>query len=102
KGVMLTHRNLIAAVLVWQAVDPVPEDETAVMVFPMFHINGLRTLAINLYAGKTLVLLPRFDLQTLLRLLQDYRATRVVLAPQPSWNSADTRVWPTTTSRGSA
>jgi acyl-CoA synthetase (AMP-forming)/AMP-acid ligase II len=81
KGVMLTHRNLITSALTWWAMDPVSEDDTAVVVFPFFHVGGVRTLNVLLHAGMTLVLMPRFDLETLLRLLQDYRATRVSLRP---------------------
>jgi acyl-CoA synthetase (AMP-forming)/AMP-acid ligase II len=81
KGVMLTHRNLIAGVLTRQSAAPVPEDDTIVIVSPMFHIAGLSVMNMMLHAGATLVLMPRFDFQTLLRILQDYRATRAVLPP---------------------
>ena len=102
KGVMLTHRNLIAAVLVWQAVDPAPEDETAVMVFPMFHISGLRPLAII----STLARRSCSCRASICKPSCDFSRTTGQPAssshPRPSWNSADTRAWPTTTSRGSA
>ena len=75
---MLTHRNLIAAVLTRRPLLPSPEDDTVVSVSPFFHIAGISHLNASLHAGATLVLLPRFDLQTFLRLLQEYRATRVV------------------------
>jgi acyl-CoA synthetase (AMP-forming)/AMP-acid ligase II len=35
----------------------------------------------TLHAGATLVLMPRFDFQTFLRLMQEYRATRTALPP---------------------
>jgi acyl-CoA synthetase (AMP-forming)/AMP-acid ligase II len=81
KGVMLTHRNLIAAVLTRRQMIPSPEDDTVVSVSPLFHIAGISVLNAYLHAGATLVLMPRFDLPTLLRLLQEYRATRVALPP---------------------
>ncbi len=36
KGVMLTHRNLVAKTLSWHAVDPIAEDEVLAVVFPFF------------------------------------------------------------------
>ena len=50
-------------------------------VSPLFHIAGISMLNSSLHAGATLVLMPRFDLQTFLRILQDYRATRADLPP---------------------
>jgi acyl-CoA synthetase (AMP-forming)/AMP-acid ligase II len=81
KGVMLTHRNLIANALLQRVADGTTSDDTLVAVFPFFHIGGLSGLSVPLHAGATLVLMPRFDLATLLRLLQDYQATRVVVPP---------------------
>jgi acyl-CoA synthetase (AMP-forming)/AMP-acid ligase II len=81
KGVMLTHRNLIASVLTRRVMLASPEDDTVVCVTPLFHIAGIAVLNGTLHAGATLVLMPRFDFQTLLRILQDYRATRAVLPP---------------------
>jgi acyl-CoA synthetase (AMP-forming)/AMP-acid ligase II len=81
KGVMLTHGNLVASVLGRQPMLPCPEDDTIASIAPLFHIAGLSAMNANLYAGATSILMPRFDLQTFLRILQDYRATRAVVPP---------------------
>lgn len=81
KGVMLTHRNLIAAITTRWVLLPAPEDDTAVCVTPLFHIAGISILNGTLHAGATLVLMPRFEFQTFLCLLQEYRATRTALPP---------------------
>jgi acyl-CoA synthetase (AMP-forming)/AMP-acid ligase II len=81
KGVMLTHRNLLAEALAWIALDPIAEDEVVVVVFPFFHVAGCVHLNLFLASGITLVTMPRFDFVTFLRLLQDYRATRTAVAP---------------------
>ena len=81
KGVMLTHRNLVASVLTRLPLLPALEDDTVVSVSPFFHIAGMNHLNSALHAGATIVLLPRFDLQTFLQLLQDSRATRVSIPP---------------------
>ena len=41
KGVMLTHRNLVANILQSTAQQPVTADDTLVGVLPLFHIYGL-------------------------------------------------------------
>jgi acyl-CoA synthetase (AMP-forming)/AMP-acid ligase II len=81
KGVMLTHRNLIAEVLSWHRMDAIAEDDVVAVVFPFFHIGGIVSLNVFLSQGATLVIMPRFDFATFLRLLQDYRATRTAVAP---------------------
>jgi acyl-CoA synthetase (AMP-forming)/AMP-acid ligase II len=88
KGVMLTHRNLVANVL--QSTYPesrVKTDdgyarERAIAVLPFFHIYGLVVIMnIPLYRGATVVTMPRFDLAAFLRTIQDYRVTRAWVVP---------------------
>jgi acyl-CoA synthetase (AMP-forming)/AMP-acid ligase II len=81
KGVMLTHRNQIAQVLTWHAHDTIAEDEIVAVVFPFFHLAGVMSLNVYLSRGSTLLLVPRFDFGTFVRLMQDYRATRTAVAP---------------------
>jgi acyl-CoA synthetase (AMP-forming)/AMP-acid ligase II len=81
KGVMLTHRNLIAHVQFYEASGQSTDGSTSVVVFPFFHVGGLSVLNTCLHAGATLVLLRRYDFRTFLRLIQDYQATRVTLPP---------------------
>jgi acyl-CoA synthetase (AMP-forming)/AMP-acid ligase II len=82
KGVMLTHRNLVANVLQQQAVFTRHEDERIIAVLPFFHIYGLTVLMNQgLALGGTVVTLPRFDLEDFLRTLQDQRITRAFVAP---------------------
>ncbi len=83
KGVMLTHRNLVANVLQQQAVfDKSHSDERIIAVLPFFHIYGLTVLMNQgLALGGTVVTLPRFDLEDFLRALQDHKVTRAFVAP---------------------
>ena len=82
KGVMLTHRNLVANVA--QAHDTMalrPEDRV-IAVLPFFHIYGLTVLMnMALGSGATLVTMPRFDLTDFLRTLQDHKITVAFVAP---------------------
>src|SRR5919109_2643956 len=81
KGVMLTHRNLVANIC--QSVqDRLSEDERVIAVLPFFHIYGLVWLMnMPLYLGATVVTMPRFDLAEFLRVIQDYRITRAHVVP---------------------
>ena len=82
KGVMLTHRNLVANILQSTAQQPVTADDTLVGVLPLFHIYGL-TVVMNavLRNGATLITMPRFDLEGFLGLVQEHRATKAHLVP---------------------
>src|SRR5690606_42124616 len=64
KGVMLTHRNLVANALQTEpCIQPV-EHEVALAFLPFFHIYGMSVLMnIGLSTGATVVTMPRFDLE---------------------------------------
>jgi acyl-CoA synthetase (AMP-forming)/AMP-acid ligase II len=82
KGVMLSHRNLVANLCQLQPVLDVREDEVGIAVLPFFHSYGLTVLmAAALWQGVTLVTMPRFDLEQFLAILQDYRVSRAALVP---------------------
>jgi acyl-CoA synthetase (AMP-forming)/AMP-acid ligase II len=82
KGVMLTHRNLVANVL--QAEDRIHlhEGERVLGVMPFYHIYGM-TVVMNLalHKGATVVTMLRFELEPFLRVLQDHRVERAYVAP---------------------
>jgi acyl-CoA synthetase (AMP-forming)/AMP-acid ligase II len=82
KGVMLTHRNLVANVVQSSATIGVEGGEAVLAVLPFYHIYGL-TVLLN-FALKTrsaLVTMPRFDLPEFLRIIQDQKCTWVFIAP---------------------
>jgi len=88
KGVMLTHRNLVANIC--QSTYPAAFAKTleeyardrAIAALPFFHIYGLVVIMnIPLYRGATVVTMPRFELAEFLRLIQDYRITRAWVVP---------------------
>jgi 4-coumarate--CoA ligase len=82
KGVMLTHRNLVANII--QVLGPagLSEDDTIIAVLPFFHIYGMQVLMnTGLAAGATIITMPRFDLEQFLQLHQDHGITRSFVAP---------------------
>jgi acyl-CoA synthetase (AMP-forming)/AMP-acid ligase II len=82
KGVMLTHRNLVANVAQASNSLQLRPTDRVIAVLPFFHIYGLTVLMnIALASGATLVTLPRFDLADFLRTLQDQKITVAFVAP---------------------
>jgi acyl-CoA synthetase (AMP-forming)/AMP-acid ligase II len=82
KGVMLTHRNLVANLVQMSQMGIVTEQDTVVGVLPFYHIYGITViLALGLANGATIVSLPRFDLVQFLATLQGRRVTVGFVAP---------------------
>ncbi|MGW8565956.1 AMP-binding protein [Isoptericola sp. NPDC055881] len=82
KGVMLTHRNLVANVLQTEAFLPLEPDDVVPAVLPFFHIYGMTVLMNGaVYQRSALVTLPRFDLAEYLRVIEQHRATVLFVAP---------------------
>ena len=82
KGVMLTHRNLVANICQVQAGFPIEQEDRLIGVLPFFHIYGM-TVIMNqgLRAGATIVTMPRFDLEQFLDLLERHAVTRAYVVP---------------------
>jgi acyl-CoA synthetase (AMP-forming)/AMP-acid ligase II len=82
KGVMLTHRNLVANMEQIRAVHRIGADDVLVGLLPFFHIYG-QTVVVNLglAQGATIVTMARFDMAAFLDLLERHRVTRAHVAP---------------------
>jgi len=77
KGAMLTHMNMLSNAIGCSAwLQAKRGEDTGLSVLPFFHIYGM-TVAMNftIYAGATMVLLPRFDVVEVLKSIQKYKVT---------------------------
>ncbi len=82
KGVLLTHRNLVACLCQHEAVYHVDSRDVFLAALPFFHIYGLSIiLGYGLRHGATIVTMPRFDADRYLALIGERRVTRLHLAP---------------------
>lgn len=98
KGVMLTHRNLVANVEQTNRVFEIRGDDVLIGVLPFFHIYG-QTVIMNLGLrnGVPVVTMPRFDLDQFLGLIEEQRVTvanvvppiALALAKHPAVDGAD-------------
>ena len=79
KGAMITHRNLMATVVIPGTWLTALQDDVHLCVLPLFHVTGMQnSMNIPLWAGNTMVLLARFDAETVVRAIHQYRVTRWV------------------------
>jgi acyl-CoA synthetase (AMP-forming)/AMP-acid ligase II len=81
KGVMLTHRNLVSQLVQLDAVET--SDLKAFLgVLPCFHIYGMVViLNLALLRGAAVVMLPRFELEAFLRVLQEWPIALAHIVP---------------------
>lgn len=81
KGVIMNHRNLLATTNT-QTLDLriVPEDIN-LLVMPMFHAGGLWPLLAHAYRGAKTIILPRFDEENVLQMIEKERITFLNLVP---------------------
>ncbi|KAK4408987.1 4-coumarate--CoA ligase-like 7 [Sesamum angolense] len=84
KGVILSHRNFIAASLM-----VTPDQELAgemnnvfLCVLPMFHVFGLAVIMFSqLQRGNAIVSMSKFDLEMILKTVEKYRITHMWVVP---------------------
>jgi acyl-CoA synthetase (AMP-forming)/AMP-acid ligase II len=85
KGVMLSHHNLLANAyqyLVPGELSTATADDRFLCFLPLYHIYGLNVvLNPTLLVGATVVLMPRFDLDHVLRLISEEQITYLPQVP---------------------
>ena len=82
KGVMLTHRNLVANLCQTQSVEQLSDAEVLIGILPFYHIYGMTVIMSGaIRAGATIVTMPRFDLEQFLDLVQRHGVTMGYLVP---------------------
>ncbi|MFF9770631.1 4-coumarate--CoA ligase family protein [Streptomyces sp. NPDC014636] len=82
KGVMLTHRQIATNLAQLEPAVPAGPGDRILAVLPLFHIYGLTALMnAPLRHGATVVVLPRFELETFLAAIENHRITGLYVAP---------------------
>jgi acyl-CoA synthetase (AMP-forming)/AMP-acid ligase II len=83
KGVMLTHRNIVANLLQIDRVGHYLRDaDTTIAFLPFFHIYGITAVALlGLWSGATLVVMPKFELVAYLDLVERHGASLLHVVP---------------------
>ncbi|KGK91169.1 AMP-dependent synthetase [Desulfosporosinus sp. HMP52] len=83
KGVMLTHHNLVAnALQAWEWIDGQEGKERVLTVLPLFHIYALTAcMNFSVLSGGAMIILPKFDIDSVLQHINDYGPTFFPGAP---------------------
>ena len=84
KGVMLTHKNLIANATMCDAwlYKAKKGEEIVLGLLPFFHVYGMTAvLLLSIMQGYKMVLLPKFDAETTLKTIEKQRPTLFPGAP---------------------
>ncbi|EMC91272.1 hypothetical protein BAUCODRAFT_39435 [Baudoinia panamericana UAMH 10762] len=91
KGVMLSHRNIIANTLMitasegpmsWRPRPGLPEGDIKLAFLPFFHIYGLTViLHQSFYRGIKTVIMPKFDIENWCQTVQDHKITFAYVVP---------------------
>lgn len=81
KGVMLTHRNLIANTFNWLAAAAHAEREMYLCMAPMFHAAGSNGILASIWMGACQVCLETFDPAKALDLIEQHKITMTLGVP---------------------
>ncbi|MGH8931982.1 MAG: AMP-binding protein [Egibacteraceae bacterium] len=82
KGVMLTHRSMVASTCQTEPLWAYTSQDTTIGVLPYFHSAGCFVQMVHaLRGGATIVTMPRFDLELFLGLIEAHRVTKVIVVP---------------------
>ncbi len=84
KGVMLTHKNLVTNVTMCKTWLYECEDgkERVLGILPFFHVYGMTTvLVLSIMQANTMILLPKFDVETALKTIDKQKPTLFPGAP---------------------
>lgn len=84
KGVMLTHKNLVTNVTMCKKwlYECKDGQERVLGILPFFHVYGMTTvLVLSVMQGNTMILLPKFDVETALKTIDKQKPTIFPGAP---------------------
>lgn len=86
KGAELSHSNLMNNAMLSTDITDLTKEDKQLIVLPLFHIFAM-TVQMNagLYKGATSVLLPRFDAEAVLGLMQQHTVTVFAGVPTMYW-----------------
>jgi long-chain acyl-CoA synthetase len=75
RGVMMTHRNLVASHLQYIHAGGVSDTDVSLLFVPFVHVYGTMLVGGALAAGATTVVMERYHLETSLKLVEVHRVT---------------------------
>lgn len=88
KAVMLTHHNVIANILQASGIETLPraqfkiDTEVMLGLLPFGHIFALTLIGfLSVFRGDEVIVLPKFDFESLLKSIQEFKIQELRLVP---------------------
>jgi long-chain acyl-CoA synthetase len=81
KGVMLTHRNLLCNHEQYVLATRMGADDSYIVYMPLSHIYGVALIGVAVWSGAKQIILERFDLEKVVRLIQEHGVTWLFVVP---------------------
>jgi acyl-CoA synthetase (AMP-forming)/AMP-acid ligase II len=82
KGVMLTHRNIVANISQCVPIEGIQEGEVTMGILPFYHIYGMTViLSMALRQGATIVTMPKFEMSDFCQLVEQHGVESGYLVP---------------------
>ena len=81
KGVMLTHRNLVANHMQFGTASTLGPGDSYPVYLPLSHIYGTALMGLSMWSGAQQVLMERFDLPSLARSVEEHGLTWLHVVP---------------------
>jgi acyl-CoA synthetase (AMP-forming)/AMP-acid ligase II len=81
KAAVLRHRHLMSYLLGTVEFASADEREISLVSVPPYHIAGVANLLSNVYAGRRIIYLDRFDPELWLRTVRDHKVTQAMVIP---------------------
>jgi long-chain acyl-CoA synthetase len=82
KLTMLTHRNLVSCALVWIVETGITYGDVLVVISPLFHPGANWPLFFSFMLGNTFLILKRFDIDEMLKVIEQEKVTVTMLMSQ--------------------
>ena len=84
KGVVLTHKNIMASAMMMTSDQELNRESRNVLLcfLPMYHIFGMSGLVYaQLQRGNTVVVMRRYQINAMLKAIEQYKVTHVFVVP---------------------
>ena len=92
KGAMHTHRSLVTSALHFMATWPFDRQTRWLVASPMFHTGGINGTLATVWAGGAHVIMPRFDPDLAVDLIEREAITHTLLVPTMLAQAANTQL----------
>jgi long-chain acyl-CoA synthetase len=81
KGVMTSHRNVMANTMTLSFEHHIVPEDITLLVMPFYHNGGLWPTMVHFYRGGRVILLESFDVETILDFVEKEKVTFLNLVP---------------------